>query len=125
MIHHSVLASKELPDGDMSKRRQLPVDIKGGDQGKGVHDSTSDNSVPAEAETAELCHNDDITDRKHVTEYFIHPVTSMFVYMKSESGGSPYVCEDCDYKTTVNYLFLDHMNLHYTYSDSDSDSDSE
>ena len=49
-----------------------------------------------------------------IMEYFIHPVTGMFVYMKSESGGAPYVCEDCDYKTTVECLFQGHMTRHNT-----------
>ena len=130
MIHHSVPTSKEL-SGDTSKRRQLPVDTRGSDQNKDIcgiqpdsnYECTTDDSDRDDTETAELGYNDDITDRKRVTEYFIHPATSIFVYMKSESGGAPYVCEDCDYKTTVNYMFLDHMNLHYTYSDSDSDDD--
>ena len=142
-IHSSVASSRELPEEDISKRRQLPVDTcereRRGDtngllstpaiQPGSIYacdtdhpysdDSSSNTFTPAETETPELGHNDDITDRKHVMEYFIHPVTSMYVYMKSESGGAPYVCEDCDYKATVNYMFLDHMNLHYNYSDSD------
>ena len=125
----TVLASKQLQDGDMSKRRQLPLgcsrsdlsqDIPGVQPGS-TYECATDDSDSGDPETAELGHDDDITGRKHVTEYFIHPVTSMFVYMRSETGGAPYLCEDCDYKTTVNYMFLDHMNLHYTYSDSDSD----
>ena len=116
MIHHSAAMRKELTDGYTSKRRQLPIATRGSDQSEDIHDSDSDDS-----EKAELGHNDDITNKKNVTEYFIHPVTSMFVYVKSATGGAPYVCEDCDYKTTVNYMFLDHMNLHYDYSDSDSD----
>ena len=82
-------------------------------------DSSSDCSDSDDTETTKLGHNNDITDRKHVAECFIHPVTSAFVY-KSATGGAPYLCEDCDYKTTVNYMFLDHMNLHYIYSNSDN-----
>ena len=41
------------------------------------------------------------------------------MYMKSETGWAPYVCEYCDYKTTVDIMFMDHINLHHIYSDSD------
>ena len=140
VIRCSVATSKELQDEDMSKRRQLPVDTCESERrvdtngllskpaiqpdstyGRNTDhsysdDSTHDNSTSAETETAELGHNDDITNRKQVTEYFVHPVTSIFICMKSAMGGAPYVC---DYKTTVNYMLLDHMSLHYTSSDSD------
>ena len=119
VTHRSVATSKDLPDGNTSKRRQLPVNTNDHTYDSTYEDYASNNSLLVETEDTELGHNDDITDRKNVTEYFIHPVTSMFVYMKSATGGAPYVCEDCDYKTTVNYIFLDHMSLHYNYSDSD------
>ena len=139
-----VSTSKEPLEGDIPKERQLPMETSetsGSQNTKGLStppaiqadstykrdtghsysdNSTHDNSIAAETETTELGHNDDIMNRKQrLSETFIHPVTSVFVYMKSATGGAPYVCEDCDYKTTVNYMFLDHMNLHYTYSDSD------
>ena len=108
--HGFVLTSVAPADGGMSKRRQLPVDTRGGDQSEDItgiqpertYSCTTTDSDSDNTETTELGGNDDITDRKHVTEYFIHPVTSMFVYMKSDSGGAPYVCKDCGYKTTVN-----------------------
>lgn len=94
----------------MHKRRQLPVDMIGSDQSEDIADiqpdstcgCATDDSNSDHTETEEWGHNDDIIDREHATETFIHPVISMFVYMKSDSGGAPYVCKDCGYKTTVN-----------------------
>ena len=43
--------------------------------------------------------------------YYIHPLTSIYAYMTSAAGGDPFICADCDYKTTINKLFLDHRNF--------------
>ena len=61
-------------------------------------------------------HDDDTdTDRNdRIMEYFIHPVTSIFIYMKSASGGAPFLCPHCDYKTTVECLFQGHVTRHKT-----------
>ena len=47
-----------------------------------------------------------------IMEYFIHPVTSTYVYMTLASGGAPFLCPHCDYKTTMGYLFQGHMTRH-------------
>ena len=49
-----------------------------------------------------------------IAETFIHPPTSIFVYMTSASGGAPFFCADCDYKTTVECLFQGHVTHHNT-----------
>lgn len=41
-------------------------------------------------------------------EIMIHPPTGIYVYMMTSSGGPPFKCPDCDYKTTVDYLYTDH-----------------
>ena len=102
MIHRPVGPGNEPQTGEMSKRRQLPIDTSDHTYGC-TYEYPPDDS---DRDGAELCHN----DSKQQTETFLHPVTGMFVYMKSERGGAPYVCEYCDYKTTVTLVFLDHMN---------------
>lgn len=73
VIHCSVPASSELQDGDISKRRQLPINLSNST----YDDSTSDIYTPAETETVASGHDDGITDRKHVTGHMImHPTYS-------------------------------------------------
>ena len=54
----------------------------------------------------------DVVDYVHKPRvYYKHPVTSIYVCMTSATGGDPFICPDCDYKTTINELFLDHREL--------------
>ena len=116
-IRCSKLVSEESQE-ELSKRRQLPV-ADCGVQPEGTYQCAAKDSNSDDTKTAEFGQNDDITDRKHATDIFIYPLSSIYVYMKSETGWAPYVCEYCDYKTTVDIMFVDHMNLHHIYSDSD------
>ena len=54
-------------------------------------------------------HDDDRDNHGNdrIVEYFIHPPTSVYVYMTSASG-DPFICPDCDYKTTVKCFFQGH-----------------
>ena len=115
VIHDSVGPGNELKGGEMFKRRKLPIDAS--DHTYGCTEEYAPND--SDKDGTELGHNDDITGSKGRSGIDIHPVTSTLVHMKSESGGAPYVCKDYDYKNTVNYMFLDHINLHHPCSDSD------
>ena len=59
-------------------------------------------------------HDDDTGNGRNdrIMEYFIHPVTSIYVHMTSVSGGAPFLCTHCDFKTTVECLFQGHMTRH-------------
>ena len=66
----------------------------------------------AEDGMTESC--DDDTGNDRVVETFIYPAASIYVYMTSTSGGPPFLCPDCDYKTTLECLFQGHVNGHNT-----------
>ena len=61
-------------------------------------------------------HDDDAGNGRNdrIMEYFVHSLTSIYVYMTLESGGAPFLCQHCDYKTTVECLFQSHMSGHDT-----------
>ena len=61
--------------------------------------------------------DDDITDNRSDTDVYVHPLSDIYVYMTTSEGRAPFFCVDCDFKTTVHVIFLDHMNLHYSNSD--------
>ena len=64
----------------------------------------------AEHGMTESC--DDTAGNDRVMETFIYPTASIYVYMTSTSGGAPFLCPDCDFKTTVECLFQSHMSRH-------------
>lgn len=54
----------------------------------------------------------DVVDYIRETELHVPPLSSTYVYMTSAAGGDPFICPDCDYKTTVNELLLYHRQRH-------------
>ena len=109
MIQISVPPGEMVPDGAMHKGRQIPTDINEHNKSKhtqGTEANCTDHSNIEEATddytgSAELGHDNDITDRKHVAKVSIHSPNNIFVYMKSPSGQAPCVCGHCDYKTVI------------------------
>ena len=49
----------------------------------------------------------------------LHLLDEISVYMTTPSGGAPYLCPDCDYKTTIDVIYDDHRQSHTDYAASD------
>ena len=58
------------------------------------------------------CSPDNVVDYVPERELNTRALSNVYVYMKSATGGAPYVCKDCDNKTTVGYMFLGHRQTH-------------
>ena len=52
-------------------------------------------------------------------EICLHLLDEISVYMTTPSGGAPYLCPDCDYKTTIDVIYDDHRQSHTDYAASD------
>ena len=60
--------------------------------------------------------DDDDEDDEEICLYLLDEIS---VYMTTPSGGAPYLCPDCDYKTTIDVIYEDHRQSHTDYAASD------
>ena len=63
--------------------------------------------------------DESITDDDEDDEIRLHLLDEISVYMTTPSGGAPYLCPDCDYKTTIDVIYDDHRQSHTDYAASD------
>ena len=56
-----------------------------------------------------LTYDDDDEDEEEIC---LHLLDEISVYMTTPSGGAPYLCPDCDYKTTIDVIYDDHRQSH-------------
>ena len=63
--------------------------------------------------------DESITDDDEDDEIRLHLLDEISVYMTTPSGGAPYLCPDCDYKTTIDVIYDYHRQSHTDYAASD------
>ena len=52
-------------------------------------------------------------------EIRLHLLDEISVYMTTPTGGAPYLCPNCDYKTTIDVIYDNHRQSHTDYAVSD------
>ena len=96
------------------------------------------NDISTDSEETEVNDCEEVNDREEVNcdenyqdksitddndgkneEIVVHLLDEISVYMTTPSGDAPYLCPDCDYKTTIDVIYDDHRQSHTDYAAAD------